>query len=158
MLNKIILDFKNNKELKNLILNGDVEQYKNISRNAYKLYGHVIHGNARGQTVGMPTANIKVKKPFITPKHGVYATISNILGQRKMSLTNVGTRPSADSKQKITVETHIIDFNQDIYNCDIELEFCFWIRDIIKFNNIQEVKNQVDKDIENSLNKLRKFL
>lgn len=120
------------------------------SRRLYKLevVGIVIHGKGKGKTVGMPTANIEYDKDEMEVDNGVYASKILVEGKEYVGVTNVGTRPSVDDEEKITVETHIIDFDKDIYGQEIVLKIVDRIRDIEKFNSLSEVKKQVDKDIE----------
>ncbi len=74
-----------------------------------------------------------------------------------MGMTNIGKRPSVDDEERITVETFIIDFSQDVYEKECVLEVFFPIRGVIKFNSLQEVQEQVQKDVQASREKLSEF-
>lgn len=119
------------------------------------LKGVVVHGKGLGRTVGMPTANLALYDGQEAPEDGVYATKVKVAGIERLGLTNIGARPTVDNENKKTIETHILDFNQDIYDEEISVEICFKIRDIIKFNSLEEVKKQVDKDKAVILSRVR---
>ena len=112
------------------------------------LQGKVVHGKALGRTVGMPTANIEVANLSELPECGVYATSILVNGTKYLSVTNIGLRPTVDQEQTVTVEVHILDFDQDIYGQAVELEICKFLRPIQKFDSLEEVQKQVEKDIE----------
>ena len=111
------------------------------------LSGRVVHGKALGRTVGMPTANLCIEDGTI-PEDGVYATRITVQGKTYTSVTNIGRRPTVDDESYITVETFIIDFNEDIYGQFVELEVYKFLRPIQKFSSLEEVQKQVKKDIE----------
>ncbi len=112
------------------------------------LTGKVVHGKALGRTVGMPTANIKVCDESLLPECGVYATRIKVGEGTHLAVTNIGTRPTVDDEQHLTVEAHILDFDQDIYGQSVELEVHKFLRPIQKFNSLEEVLKQVQEDIE----------
>ena len=111
------------------------------------LKGKVVHGKGLGRTVGMPTANLHVEEGKLPPV-GVYAARVRVKGKIYCSVTNVGLRPSVDQDQKLTVESFILDFNEDIYGEQIEVEFVKYLRGIHKFPDLEAVSKQVQKDIE----------
>ena len=112
------------------------------------LTGKVVHGKALGRTVGMPTANIEVTDVSLLPECGVYATCIRVDGEKYLAVTNIGLRPTVDNEPQVTVEAHILDFDQDIYGQSVELEVHKFLRPIQKFNSLEEVLEQVRKDIE----------
>jgi riboflavin kinase/FMN adenylyltransferase len=107
-----------------------------------------VHGKALGRTVGMPTANIEVADKHLLPECGVYATCILVEGKKYLAVTNIGLRPTVDQEQQVTVEAHILDFDQDIYGQSVELEVHKFLRPIRKFTSLEEVQKQVEKDIE----------
>lgn len=113
------------------------------------LHGEVVHGKALGRTVGMPTANLQVEGECL-PEAGVYATRVKIRGKNYGSVTNIGRRPSVDEDCQITVESFILNFHEDIYGEQIELEIVKFLRPIQKFQSLEEVSEQVRKDIVNA--------
>ena len=112
------------------------------------LAGKVVHGKALGRTVGMPTANIQICDESILPEDGVYATRIKVGEDVYLAVTNIGTRPTVDCENRVTVEAHILDFAEDIYGQNVELEVHKFLRPIQKFEKLEEVHRQVKKDIE----------
>lgn len=123
----------------------------------YVLTGAVVHGKALGRTVGMPTANLAVDARTPLPPAGVYASIMTLPEGRFMGLTNIGTRPTVDRDARVSVETYLFDFSQNIYGEEAELEICFFIRGIQKFNSLEEVWEQVRRDEAAARERLRKI-
>ena len=138
--------------IRDLISNGDVEKaYKYLGR-YYKLSGEVIHARKIGRTIGFPTANISIDENMIVPKVGIYATKVYINGKTYYGATNVGYNPTVNGKN-LSIETNILEFNDDIYGKIITIEFLERIRDEKKFNGIEELKNQLQKDTNYVLKK-----
>lgn len=107
-----------------------------------------MHGKALGRTVGMPTANIEICDESLLPECGVYATRIWIGDKVYQAVTNIGLRPTVDCDQCVTVEAHILDFQEDIYGENVELEVCKFLRPVQKFKSLEEVHAQVEKDIK----------
>lgn len=108
----------------------------------------VVMGNQMGRTVGMPTANFDSSKiQAELPEDGVYGSIVTLPdGTEKYGVTNIGTKPSVDDSGKHNVETHILDFDGDLYGQELSVRIVKRIRGIQKFNSLEEVKKQVDLD------------
>ena len=111
------------------------------------LSGKVVRGKALGRTVGMPTANLCITAGTM-PEEGVYATRIRIGDGVYTSVTNIGRRPTVDDESYITVETFIIDFDEEIYGEQAVLEVHKLLRPIQKFDSLKEVQKQVQKDAE----------
>lgn len=111
------------------------------------LIGKVVRGKALGRTVGMPTANLCITEGTM-PEEGVYATRIQIGDGVYTSVTNIGRRPTVDDESYITVETFIIDFDEEIYGEQAVLEVHKFLRPIQKFDSLKEVQKQVQKDVE----------
>jgi riboflavin kinase / FMN adenylyltransferase len=111
----------------------------------YTLSGEVIHGKKLGRTIGFPTANLKCNENFILPKVGVYYTNIKVNNNIHKGITSVGNNPTVEGKA-LTIETYILEFNQNIYGEKIDISFIKKIRDIKKFNSVAELKNQLEKD------------
>ena len=116
----------------------------------YILTGKIEHGKGLGRTVGMPTANLKIDDSCKLPEHGVYATRMIVDGKSYHAVTNIGTRPSVDRERRVTIETFVIDFEGDIYGENVRLEVYQYLRPIQQFQGIEEVWEQVKKDVENA--------
>ncbi|MDD5794960.1 MAG: bifunctional riboflavin kinase/FAD synthetase [Clostridiales bacterium] len=127
------------------IINGNVFDVFNMLGRPYHLLGKIVYGKQIGRTIGFPTANLYINKDFVIPKIGVYYTNVFVDGILYKGITNVGTNPTVHGS-KLTVETFILDFNEDIYGKNIEVIFIKKIRNQTKFNNIDELKNQLIKD------------
>jgi len=113
-----------------------------------RLQGVVVHGKGRGHIHLMPTANLK---PFLgqdLPKFGVWAVKVLLGGKTFRGLTNVGLRPSDDDSPVPTVETLILDFDEDIYGRKITIEFEKFVRPTGKFANLDELRKQIEIDIK----------
>lgn len=123
----------------------------------YVLTGTVAHGKALGRTVGMPTANLAVAPGTALPPAGVYAAIMTLPEGRFMGLTNIGTRPTVDPENRVTVETYLFDFDRNIYGEKARLELCFFIRGIQKFGSLEEVWDQVRRDEAAARQRLREI-
>ena len=132
----------------------DFEKMTKLCGHPYVMIGVVEHGKALGRTVGMPTANLGVADTKLKPPSGVYATLTDVDGTNYKGLTNIGKRPSVDNSDHITIETFLLDFSQSIYGKKLVLEIHLFIRGVVKFDNLEEVQNQVQKDLE----KTRTFL
>lgn len=113
----------------------------------FYLKGRVIRGKGLGKEIGFPTANISIPKRIIIPKLGVYASIGSVDEERLIGVTNIGYAPSLKGEE-ITVETHFLDFNKDIYDKLIKIELVEYIRPEIKFSSLEQLVNQINFDIK----------
>jgi riboflavin kinase/FMN adenylyltransferase len=134
--------------LRSLIAEGDVEKASNLLGRDYSLKGKVIHGNNLGKRIGFPTANINPETDDkILPASGVYAGWVEIDTTRKKAVVNLGSRPTFDIKNE-ALETHLIDFDGDLYNNEIRIGFTRRLRDIVRFDSYDDLKHQITSDIE----------
>jgi len=134
-------------DIKEILKAGSPEKVIRLCNHPYTMIGEIVHGKALGRTVGMPTANLNVVNNKLMPLSGVYGTLTNIDGKIYQGLTNIGKRPSVDDSKLITIETFLLDFSKNIYGKNVILETHSYIRGVVKFNNLDEVKKQVEKDI-----------
>ena len=112
----------------------------------YGLYGVVVAGNRMGRTIGFPTANMQLYEPLkLVPANGVYAVEVEVLGGRYKGMCNIGVRPTVDGKAR-TIETHILDFDQDIYGLPLQLRFVRRIRDERRFPSLEALRQQLTLD------------
>ena len=118
---------------------------KDLERN-FSVAGKVIKGDQRGRTIGIPTANLEYPLNTITIPYGVYAVETLIEGNTYFGIVNFGIRPTFN-KDKPIVEAYLFDFDNDIYDKDIEILFHKQIRQEKKFNDIKELLNQINIDI-----------
>ena len=121
----------------------------------YFIKGVVVSGNRIGRTIGFPTANMKLYNPLKeVPGNGVYAVYVSVLGRRYIGITNIGTRPTVGNGNECTIETHILDFNEDIYGLDISVEFVSKIRDERKFASLDDLKVELAANRDYAYEKL----
>lgn len=112
----------------------------------YETQGIVIHGKGMGKYVGMPTANIKILSDEKLPEQGVYISKVLLKGQWFYGVTHIGKRPTVDDSNEISFETHIMNFNENIYGQDIRVQLFAKIREPKKFEELTELFNQIRKD------------
>ena len=135
-------------DVQSAYVNNDYEKMTELCGHPYIMISEVVHGKALGRTHGMPTANLKVPNNKVKPQDAVYGT-SVLLGDEVFhSVTNIGKRPSVDDFDYVTIEAFILDFNRDIYGQKVLLEVHKHVREVKKFNNLAEVREQIDKDID----------
>jgi riboflavin kinase/FMN adenylyltransferase len=119
-----------------------------LERN-YALSGPVVHGDGRGKKINIPTANIAYLQGKVIPANGVYATWAWVAGERFPAATNVGTNPTfTPDKQSANVEAHLLDFDHDLYEQEVKLEFVERLRDELKFDSVDALLVQIHADIE----------
>ena len=127
------------------LLEGNVKKACEMLSRPYMLLGKVVDGKKLGRTIGFPTANLEINKEKVIPKKGVYYTNVKINEKIFKGITSVGNNPTVNG-QELTVETYILDFSNDIYGKEINIYFIDRIRDEIKFNNLNELIEQLKKD------------
>ncbi|PJI10173.1 MULTISPECIES: bifunctional riboflavin kinase/FAD synthetase [Clostridium] len=131
--------------IRNCIIDGNIEDANNMLLRPFSIKGSIVHGREIGRKIGFPTANLKYNSKFILPKNGVYYTKVYYNSAEYKGITNIGTNPTVNGA-KLTIETHMLDFNENIYGKEIKLSFIKKIRDDIVFKNINELKAQLEKD------------
>ncbi|SCH06815.1 MULTISPECIES: bifunctional riboflavin kinase/FAD synthetase [unclassified Romboutsia] len=131
--------------IRNLIAEGSVNKVKEYLGRNYQLEGEVIKSKQLGRTIGFPTANMKIEGEMLIPKCGIYATKVYLDEKTYFGATNIGYNPTVNG-DNLSVETNILDFNEDIYGKFIKIEFLERIRDEKKFNSLEELKSQLKID------------
>lgn len=125
---------------------GDMALTARLLGRTYQLSGIVAHGNKLGSKLGFPTANIYFDPDRKLPRFGVYVTKVELDGQEYMGVTNVGIRPTFDDGQLPSVETLLLDFDEDIYDKLIHVKFIQFLRDEEKYENIADLIAQIEID------------
>ena len=126
---------------------GDVEHAQAMLGYAYSLQGVVVAGNRIGRTIGFPTANMQLYEPLkLVPGNGVYLVRVNTLGRSLCGMCNIGFRPTVGNDRTRTIETHIFDFEEDIYGLDMEITFVKKIRDEVRFASLDHLRRQLETD------------
>ncbi|MBC7899184.1 MAG: bifunctional riboflavin kinase/FAD synthetase [Saprospiraceae bacterium] len=137
--------------IRNLLADGKVNLVRRMLGRPYGVEGVIIRGNRRGHTIGFPTANLKPHNRVI-PRFGVYATATLVDGTWRRSITNIGVRPTFENEAEPSIETYLFDFDGDLYGDVLRVRFLHRIRDERKFNGIDELKAQIEKDTARALN------
>jgi riboflavin kinase / FMN adenylyltransferase len=134
-------------DIRNSISNGEMKKANGyLGRNFY-VSGSIVKGQGRGKKIGFPTANILCDSSRIIPKNGVYKTKTTLGEMVYQSITNVGVNPTFKDDKNTIVETNIFDFDDDIYGETIKVEFIDFIRDEKKFTSVNELIDQISKDV-----------
>ena len=128
---------------------GDITEANRLLGREFSLMGTVILGDGRGKQIGVPTANLEISREQAVPGPGVYACRVTWQGRRYPAVTNIGVRPTfEDTPVPPRVETHILDFDRDLYSQQISLEFTAFLRPERKFDGIESLVAQIRADIE----------
>lgn len=134
-------------KIREAISAGDVTAAAAMLGYEYSLLGVVVAGNRLGRTIGFPTANIQLYEPLkLLPGDGVYAVDVESQGRKFKGMCNIGVRPTVRSCGQRTIETHIFDFDEDIYGLDLKVTFQRKIRDERRFDSIFALRSQLESD------------
>lgn len=129
------------------VASGNMEKVTTLLGRNYFLSGRVIKGEGRGKQIGFPTANLDYDKELLIPTKGVYITQTTIHGMIYNSVTNVGVNPTFNMGQAINVETHLLDFNRDIYGEEVRVVFLSKLREERKFSSVNDLILQIEQDV-----------
>lgn len=136
-------------EIRRLLSLCQVEQAGHLLTYPYQLKGSIVSGYKVGRTLGFPTANIEVDEPFkVIPGIGVYAVRVCLEGKRYKGMLYIGNRPTLNNGPQISLEVHVLHFSGDIYNEEITVAFAEYVRGDIKFNSLDELRAQLNRDRE----------
>jgi riboflavin kinase / FMN adenylyltransferase len=136
-------------EIRKLIEVGNVAEAARLLGHPYSLHGTVIHGDGRGRTIDVPTANIAYSHQKMIPAKGIYACWAHLNDQKYLAAINIGTNPTfTPDKQTPNVEAHLLDFRGELYGKDVRLEFVERLRDELRFNSVDVLLEQIWKDVE----------
>ncbi len=134
--------------IRNLIAEGKMRETAYFLGRPYQVMGTVMHGRKLGRTINIPTANILPRKEKIYPPSGVYSSkIMLETGKSYYGITNIGDNPTVSDERRVTIETHIFDFNEEIYGKKITVQLLDFIRPEQRFESLAALKNQMNKDI-----------
>ncbi len=131
-------------QIRRALFAGDVVLAERMLGYCYGLHGVVVSGNRIGRTIGFPTANMQLYEPLkLVPADGVYAVRVHVLGRTWQGVCNIGLRPTVGAGGARTIETHILDFDREIYGLDLDIEFCARLRDEKRFDSLDQLKEQL---------------
>lgn len=134
--------------IRNAIEEGNFQRAAEMLGRDYTILGTVIHGQAIGNSLGFPTANLSAHSEQFPP-NGVYYAEASLDGSVYHGVMNLGVRPTvARGVPERTLEIHLLDFNQDIYGKDLEVRFDRFLRPEMKFGNVDALRDQIRKDVE----------
>jgi riboflavin kinase / FMN adenylyltransferase len=147
---------------------GNIREANKLLGRNFTLKGTVIHGDGRGKELGFPTANLKISDKLIKPKVGVYLAVAKVISKnlimnslsqnskkqfydennKYQCLVNIGYRPTFSDNQELSIEAHLLNFTENLYDHELELEFIDKIRDEKKFSSKEELIKQIKEDID----------
>ncbi|MEN6618962.1 MAG: bifunctional riboflavin kinase/FAD synthetase [Rikenellaceae bacterium] len=138
-------------KVRELLLEGNIKQANLLLGYRYGLEGVVVEGLRIGRTIGFPTANIMLYEPLkVVPGDGVYSVWVDYHNKTYRGITNIGIRPTVGQGNERSIETHILDFDEDIYGLPLKIEFVGKMRDEKRFESLEELKKQLYLDREKS--------
>jgi len=133
--------------IREAIAAGRLDDASQMLGRAYSLSGEVVRGDGLGRQLGFPTANIDTSGLVLPPK-GVYAVRAELPNGSHRALLNIGIRPTLESpKPRLQVEAHLLDYSGELYGKTVEVVFVDKLRSECKFNSIEELREQIAKDI-----------
>jgi riboflavin kinase/FMN adenylyltransferase len=131
--------------IRDLITGGNVEFAAKLLGRMYTIEGEVVHGSHRGQTLGFPTANLKIVNELI-PAHGVYAVLAEVENKTMKGVASIGIRPTFDAGP-VSIEVYLFEFHEGLYGKEIEVSFVRHLRAEKKFPDADALVEQIRKDV-----------
>ena len=145
--------------VRGLIAAGKVDVARHCMGHPHKIMGTVVHGFRNGRKIGFPTANVgNVDPEQLLPHNGAYAVMSLVRGQMWQGMANIGKRPTLDNGNQLSVEVNLFDFDDDIYDEEISVEFISFLRLEFKMCGLDELKRQLTLDRDNAKRLLNEYL
>jgi len=143
-------------KIRKALMEGDVETANSYLNYAYMLTGTVKKGKGLGRDFGFPTANLHIAEDYkLIPKNGAYVVKSDLGGNTYFGMMNIGFNPTVDGSRK-SIEVNFFEFEGNLYDTKIQVQLLHRIRDEHKFNSIEELKEQLKKDKNHSLDLISK--
>lgn len=137
--------------IRELISDGKISQANSLLLEPFMLRGTIVEGKKNGRKLGFPTANLKVDEKMIIPHIGVYYTNVKHQGKVYKGITSVGYNPTISEGNPLTIETYILNFNEEIYGDEIELYFIEWMRNEVKYDSVDDLIRQLTLDNNNAM-------
>lgn len=131
--------------VRRLVSEGRVDEAGALLGHHYFIDGTVVRGAGRGKSIGVPTANLATSNELVPPA-GVYATFAVVDGIVRPSITNIGLRPTFGDVDRPVIETHLLDFDRDLYDSTLRLSFVQRLRDERAFPDVDALRAQIDAD------------
>lgn len=142
-------------KIRQTLESGEIHLANSLLGRNYSICGTVVDGQKRGKSIGFPTANIQVAESFkLLPADGVYAVKAEVEGSLYLGMLNIGFKPTVGGKER-SIEAHLFNFEKDIYGKQVSIEFVKPLRKEMKFENIEALKTQLNKDKKQALSILK---
>ncbi|MCC8081625.1 MAG: bifunctional riboflavin kinase/FAD synthetase [Lachnospiraceae bacterium] len=132
--------------IRKLVCEGQIEEANTLLGYPYFLTAHVRHGNEIGRTLGFPTVNLLPPEKKLLPPNGVYVSSIALDGEIYYGISNIGCKPSIDGVYPVGVETHIFDFDRQIYDREIKVSFLSYLRPERRFDSLEALQRQIRAD------------
>jgi riboflavin kinase / FMN adenylyltransferase len=133
--------------IRGLVAVGDVGAARRFLGSPFHMRGTVAHGDKRGRTLGFPTANLVPDPRLVVPDHGIYACRAEVDGAEHIAAVNVGVRPTFKTGRGLLVEAYLLDFDDDIYDHELRLDFLERLRGERRFDSIEALVEQMGRDV-----------
>jgi len=130
-----------------LLARGEVADAAELLGRPYAVRGEVVVGDRRGRTIGFPTANVVPDPAVVVPERGVYACVVRVGEKDHAACTNVGVAPTFERGES-KIEAYLLDFDGDLYGRIVEVRFLSWIRGEKRFSGLEELKEQIGRDVQ----------
>lgn len=127
---------------------GDVAHAGALLGHPYRLSGRVMHGDKRGRTLGMPTANVSLPPGLKLPTYGIYAVLATVRGKTYLGAASLGVRPTIGGQEHASLEVHLLDFAGDVYGARMAVDFITWMRGEETFPSLTELQQAMMKDCQ----------
>jgi riboflavin kinase / FMN adenylyltransferase len=133
--------------IRGLVAAGDVAAAARFLGDPFQLRGTVAHGDKRGRTLGFPTANLVPDPHLVVPDHGIYACRAQVGGETHVAAVNIGVRPTFKTGRGLLVEAYLLDFEDDIYDRKLRLDFLERLRGERRFDSVDALVEQMGADV-----------
>lgn len=137
--------------VRRLVESGEMESAGRMLGRPFAIEGEVVHGVRVGRRLGFPTINILPQPGLALPPYGVYATYVDIGGERIPAVTNVGVRPTFTDEGRVSVESHLMGFERDVYEQTARVDFLRFLRPERAFASAEELRGQIARDVQSAL-------
>jgi riboflavin kinase/FMN adenylyltransferase len=134
--------------IRGLVTAGEVDVARRFLGAPFQMRGIVAHGDKRGRTLGFPTANLVPDPALVVPGHGIYAARAQVAGENRLAAVNVGVRPTFKTGRGLLVEAYLLDFDGDLYDRELRLDFLERLRGERRFDTVEALVEQMHRDVD----------
>lgn len=138
------------RDIVEFVINGPIETANELLGRPYRINGLVVEGLHNGAKINFPTANVNLDYPYAFPKEGVYYGYAIVYDKKYRAIISIGNHPSIMPLKKPIIEVHILDYSGNLYGKDIFVEFVKYSREIIRFDSLEELVDQLNEDRESA--------